>query len=211
MEFHASLALRLARGIGLKRILICGTGDGAMIALMAAASASAVTSNWAISPGMPTMPSNPILGRQPPQLEKQPGNISSSIDLAWMGSMVAPGQRRRVLESLLRGQLSPEWKSGQSPSRYVTEETPSPSSSEAEDNIIGDLEEGRHYDTSPPRTFNVESQSSPENTENARHRLEPLHDQSEHSELSVAGVALLHPDISGQCGPDHVRVLSKSR
>lgn len=131
LKSQALLALQLASSVGLRRVVLAGHGDGALLALMSAAMAAreaALGTSPAPLPvtpggGQPAMPAAAPVARDAAARHcrhASGGSIPDSLDWAWMSSQPDAG-RSSVLQHLLRGEwpVSIEPRSGASGSALL--------------------------------------------------------------------------------------------
>ena len=117
LKFHAELALEIAVRLGGKRVVLCGFTDGALVALLAAASAC-----HNVHTG---------LARGPPHSEIDTISAAEFVDAAWVGSL-------SVSKATLMQLKSGEWPSSITPSHSNFLEVPRPKTSNSEVLEAGD-------------------------------------------------------------------------
>jgi len=215
IQSHVALALHVARRLGIQRAVFVGAGDGALVALMAAAQ---IVHNLDLQMNFPPgsladIGSVPSHTPPPPPphhhhyandssstgddvLQYKVGTFSESLDAAWIGSLPV---RRACIESLLRG----DWPvaiqpittimSGNIPAATFDSSRRSRDSS-GEYSAAGN--NGVNFALKKQGLLGTALQESPSIISSGV--------------LTCTGLVLLHPELSGKIGPNYIRVLQKS-
>lgn len=210
LEYHAQIAVTLAEHLNMQRVAFIGTGDGALVAVMAAEQARKQASVTGV--GLGTVQEYSTPERPTPmegtdfQMPPQYGGTPSSYDLAWMGSAAKTG-RREILKRLLRGDI--HLLSSSVPQSPIT---PSYHVRNTSLNLDADSNEGSSHRGSHNRAYSAASDSfSFAIPEVIPEGASPASSFSYPSVPVVTSVVLIHPDVSGQSGPLHIRVLGTSK
>ena len=214
-DYHALLAVKLAQHLGFEHVVFAGAGDGALIALLAAELARKEISTSSSAAAVATLVENHV----PNQTGGGDGDggdvtllkhtlamsdsLPSSPELRWMGSAARTG-RRELLRQLLRGdtsQLTDATTAGSFGTTTTPTTTPIGASSSSSSSAASTATTATAVEFPPAQQhLEVDLEMGEE------HGLdEPL------VMPRVAGVVLLHPDVSGQIGPLHIRVLGASK
>jgi pimeloyl-ACP methyl ester carboxylesterase len=237
---HAALAARLAAHLGLRRVVFVGAEDGALVALMAAAALlrSDPAAAAAGSPGgRPIPPGGPAAPGTPPP---SASSLGGSLDLGWMGSAVSPASRKSLLTKLLHGEwesaeaapsglagaAGPQPGGGGAGAGAAPGEPQSDLEADVEVGATGEEEEAQEpWAPLPPHTHARARSPAPAGAAEPEGAGPgpggaapqprpggslPLPLPLPLLAVSVAGLALLHPDLSGRCGSRLLRVLAGS-
>ena len=214
LDYHAHLAVALAEHLNIQHVAFIGAGDGALVAVMAAERARrlAIEAGHGLGPVQEHHYSSPDRNTPEPSggsdfqidTDRYGGDSPSSYDLNWMGSAAKTG-RREILKRLLRGSpippLSSVLQSPMTPSYNHVRNTSLTLDAESNDSSSHRGSHRRGH-SAVSDSFGI-SDAIPEGSPPISFSY-PLHPV-------VAGVVLIHPDVSGQCGPMHIRVLGTSK